>query len=124
MNPVSLKKARAFVQSAQNICVLTGAGISAASGIRTFRDAGGLWEDHRVEQVATLEGFKEDPALVWRFYNARRKAADVASPNAGHLALARMELGLRRQGAGKTSFTVLTQNIDGLHQQAGSQQVI
>lgn len=120
----NLEKARKLLLAAQRICVLTGAGVSAASGIKTFRDAGGLWEDHRVEQVATPEGFKDDPALVWRFYNARRKAADSASPNAAHLSLARMELGLRRQGRAQTSFTILTQNIDGLHQQAGSQNVI
>jgi NAD-dependent deacetylase len=119
-----LKKARAGLGSARHVCILTGAGISAASGIKTFRDAGGLWEDHRVEQVATLEGFEEDPALVWRFYNARRKAADRASPNAAHLALARMELALKRQSGTRMSFTILTQNIDGLHQQAGSQNVL
>jgi len=103
---------------------LTGAGVSAASGIQTFRDAGGLWENHSVAEVATPQGFADDPALVWRFYNARRKAADGASPNAAHLALARMELGLRRHGAARAAFALLTQNIDGLHQQAGSQNVI
>lgn len=118
-----IRKAAGFLQSAKRICVLTGAGVSAASGIKTFRDAGGLWEDYPVEQVATPEGFRDDPALVWRFYNARRKAADIAVPNAAHLTLARMEMNLRRQGK-KNAFTILTQNIDGLHQQAGSQNVI
>jgi NAD-dependent deacetylase len=121
--PLHLTKARSLIKSASRICVLTGAGVSAASGIKTFRDAGGLWEDHSIQQVATPEGFAEDPALVWRFYNARRKAADIASPNAAHLALARMELNLLRQGK-KNAFTILTQNVDGLHQQAGSQNVI
>lgn len=118
-----LEKARGFVQRAERICVLTGAGVSAASGIKTFRDAGGLWEDHPVEQVATPEGFREDPALVWRFYNARRRAADVAVPNAAHIALARLELGLKRKG-NQAGLTILTQNVDGLHQQAGSRNVV
>jgi len=116
-------------ESASAFCVLTGAGISAESGIKTFREAGGLWEDHPIEKVATPEGFAEDPKLVWEFYNARRKAADVAVPNAAHVALARLELGLHRKieevwssngnGSGHRTpepMTILTQNIDGLHQ--------
>src|SRR5436853_7672579 len=89
--------AKKLLRTAQKVCVLTGAGISAESGIKTFRDSGGLWETHPVQQVATPEGFSEDPERVWRFYNARRKSADVASPNAAHLALARLELAQRRQ---------------------------
>jgi NAD-dependent deacetylase len=132
-----LEKATAYLKSAKAICVLTGAGISAESGIKTFRDAGGLWEDHPIEKVATPEGFAEDPRLVWNFYNARRKAADTAVPNAAHIALARLEIGLARKskkpkssngnGAGHHTpdpLTILTQNIDGLHQQAGSQKVV
>jgi NAD-dependent deacetylase len=100
------------------VLVLTGAGVSAESGIRTFRDAGGLWEDHPVQQVASPEGFAEDPALVWRFYSARRQKAKTCVPNPGHLALAALE---RRLG---DRFLLATQNVDGLHGQAGSKQVV
>ncbi len=130
-------KAAAYLAKAKFICILTGAGISAESGIKTFRDAGGLWEDHPIEKVATPEGFAEDPKLVWEFYNARRKAADAAAPNTAHIALARLELSLKRKpkksgatngnGTGHHApkpVTILTQNIDGLHQQAGSQNVL
>ena len=134
----SLHQCRSLLESSQSVCILTGAGISAESGIKTFRDAEGLWENHPVEKVATPEGFAKDPRLVWEFYNARRKAADVAAPNAAHLALARLEHGFRRKskkhpfptnghGTGRRplhSLTLLTQNIDGLHEQAGSQHVI
>ena len=88
-----LAKASTLLAKAKSICILTGAGISAESGIKTFRDAGGLWEDHPIEKVATPEGFAEDPQRVWRFYNARRKAAETAAPNPAHLALARLEAG-------------------------------
>jgi NAD-dependent deacetylase len=100
------------------ILVMTGSGVSAESGIRTFRDAGGLWEDHPVEQVATPEGFDRDPALVWRFYSARRQKAKTCVPNPGHLALAALE---RRLG---DRFLLATQNVDGLHGQAGSERVV
>ena len=137
------KTAKDLLAKAKHLCVLTGAGISAESGIKTFRDAGGLWEDHSIEKVATPEGFAADPTLVWNFYNARRKAADIAVPNAAHLALARMELGMAHatkkkkipgsngngngtgtHGHEAEAMTILTQNIDGLHQQAGSQSVV
>lgn len=100
------------------VLVLTGAGVSAESGIRTFRDAGGLWEDYPVEQVASPQGFAADPALVWRFYSARRAKAKTCSPNPGHRALAALEdrLGDR--------FLLATQNVDGLHGQAGSRRVV
>jgi NAD-dependent deacetylase len=100
------------------VLVLTGAGVSAESGIRTFRDAGGLWEDHPVQQVASPEGFAADPALVWRFYSARRQKAATCVPNPGHLALAALE---RRLG---DRFLLATQNVDGLHDQAGSERVV
>jgi NAD-dependent deacetylase len=100
------------------VLVLTGAGVSAESGIRTFRDAGGLWEDHPVQQVASPEGFAADPALVWRFYSARRAKAKTCVPNPGHLALAALE---RRLG---DRFLLATQNVDGLHGQAGSERVV
>jgi NAD-dependent deacetylase len=98
----------------RNIVILTGAGISAESGIRTFRASDGLWEDHRIEDVATPEGFARDPALVQRFYDARREGARAAQPNAAHHALARLEW--EWPGA----VTLVTQNVDDLHGRAGS----
>jgi NAD-dependent deacetylase len=112
-----LKTARKLAAQARRIAILTGAGISAESGLATFRDSGGLWEDHRVEDVATPEAFVRDPEFVWRFYNARRKAGAEAAPNPGHLALAQFE----RQGK---KVVILTQNVDGLHQRAGSSKVV
>ncbi|MEE4661836.1 MAG: NAD-dependent deacylase [Halieaceae bacterium] len=100
-----------------NIVVLTGAGISAESGLGTFRGAGGLWEQHRVEEVATPEAFAADPAMVYRFYNARRAQLAEAEPNAAHRALAEME---RRWQGG---FALVTQNVDNLHRRAGSTRV-
>ena len=100
------------------IFVLTGAGISAESGIPTFRGDTGLWESHRVEDVATPEGFQRNPALVFEFYNARRAKIREAQPHAGHLALARLE----REFPG--TVTLVTQNIDDLHERAGSRHVI
>ena len=102
-----------------NIVVLTGAGISAESGLGTFRGAGGLWENHRVEEVATPEAFARDPGLVYRFYNARRAqllSGDV-QPNAAHLALAELES--RFPG----NFALVTQNVDNLHERAGSRRL-
>lgn len=104
----------------QSIVILTGAGVSAESGIRTFRAADGLWEDHRIEDVATPEGFHADPDLVHRFYNQRRQqllSGDV-HPNAAHEALAQLE----RDFPGKV--LLVTQNIDNLHERAGSQNLI
>lgn len=98
----------------RNIVILTGAGISAESGIRTFRAGDGLWEDHAIEDVATPEGFARDPALVQRFYDARRAGALLAQPNAAHRALARLE----REWDGRV--TLVTQNVDDLHGRAGS----
>lgn len=100
------------------IVILTGAGISAESGLRTFRDSNGLWEDHRIEDVATPEGFRRDPALVHRFYNARRSTARAAVPNAAHAALARLEA--ERPG----EVLIVTQNVDDLHERAGSRAVL
>src|ERR1700737_3215195 len=79
------------VGAGDRLFVLTGAGISAESGVRTFRDAGGLWEEHRIEDVATPEGFERDPRMVWRFYAERRRHAVSVRPNPAHLALARLE---------------------------------
>lgn len=100
------------------VLVLTGAGVSAESGIPTFRDANGLWESHRVEDVASPDGFDRDPALVWRFYSERRKAAKPCVPNPGHRALVEVE---KRLG---DRFLLATQNIDGLHRAAGSERVV
>src|SRR5262249_56142091 len=100
------------------LLVLTGAGISAESGVTSFRDANGLWEKHRVEDVASPIGFHRDPSLVWRFYSQRRVAAKTVSPNPGHLALAEIE---NRLGA---DFLLVTQNVDNLHPRAGSKRLI
>ena len=106
------------MSKAEHIVILTGAGISAESGIQTFRDAGGLWENHPVEQVATPEGFAADPVLVHRFYNLRRAALKTVQPNAAHEALGRLE----REFSG--GVTLVTQNVDDLHERGGSQDVI
>ena len=99
------------------IVILTGAGISAESGLGTFRDEGGLWAQHRIEDVATPEGFARDPRLVHRFYNARRVQAAAARPNPAHHALARLE------AAYPGEVTIVTQNVDALHEAAGSRRV-
>ncbi|SDM28335.1 SIR2 family NAD-dependent protein deacylase [Siphonobacter aquaeclarae] len=100
----------------KKLVILSGAGISAESGIRTFRDSGGLWENHRVEDVATPEAWKRNPELVLEFYNQRRKQALAAEPNEAHLLLAALE----------TDFdvTIITQNVDDLHERAGSTDVL
>lgn len=103
-----------------NIVVLTGAGISADSGIATFRAADGLWENHRIEDVASPEGFLRDPALVHRFYNLRRAQLNQVAPNEGHLALAALEQGW----CGRGEFLLVTQNVDDLHERAGSQNLL
>lgn len=101
-----------------NIVILTGAGISAESGIETFRAETGLWAQHRVEDVATPEGFEADPELVVQFYNARRALAAAAQPNAAHEALARLEA--KHSG----DVLVVTQNVDDLHERGGSRNLI
>ncbi len=100
----------------QRIVVLTGAGISAESGINTFRDADGLWEGHDVAKVASPFGFAKNPALVLDFYNQRRKQLLKVSPNKAHIALARLEE--------KFDVTIITQNVDDLHERAGSSLVL
>ena len=100
----------------KNLVVLTGAGMSAESGISTFRDAGGLWDRYPVEQVATPEGYQRDPALVINFYNERRKQLLEVKPNRGHELLAELEKSFH--------VTVVTQNIDNLHERAGSSHII
>ena len=101
-----------------SIVILTGAGISAESGVRTFRDAGGLWEGHRIEEVATPEGYAANPDLVQTFYNARRAQLKEVQPNAAHAALARLEAEWPGQ------VLLVTQNVDDLHDRAGSRNLI
>ena len=100
------------------IVILTGAGISAESGLGTFRDEGGLWAQHRIEDVATPEGFARNPQLVVDFYNARRAQAAEATPNAAHVALAQLEAAM------PGDVLIVTQNVDGLHEKAGSSNVL
>ena len=102
----------------RNIVVLTGAGISAESGIDTFRGPGGLWEGHRVEDVATPEAFARDPDLVLEFYDMRRAAVQTKQPNPAHDALARLDAGW------SGDLLIVTQNVDDLHERAGAQRVL
>ncbi len=101
-----------------SIVVLTGAGMSAESGVPTFRGADGLWEGHHIEMVASPEGFERDPRLVQRFYNLRRAALHTVQPNAGHHALVHLEK------AWRGPFLLVTQNVDDLHERAGSERLI
>lgn len=100
----------------QKLVVLTGAGISAESGISTFRDHGGLWDNHRIEDVATPEAWRKDQELVLEFYNQRRKQAESVKPNSAHYALAELEK--------QYDVSIITQNVDNLHEVAGSSKVV
>ncbi len=100
----------------KKLVFLTGAGMSAESGLSTFRDSGGLWEKYRIEEVATPEGFQNHPELVLEFYNLRRKQLDEVQPNAGHYSLARLQKYF--------NVNIITQNVDNLHERAGSNQVL
>jgi NAD-dependent deacetylase len=106
-----------LLASAKSVVVITGAGISAESGVPTFRGAEGLWRSYRPEELATPEAFARSPQLVWEWYRWRQALIREAMPNAGHLALARMEAKL-------PGFLLLTQNVDGLHELAGSRNLI
>src|SRR5580704_8047751 len=106
-----------LLKRSSSVAVLTGAGVSAESGIPTFRSNGGLWQQHRFEDLATPQGFARDPKFVWTWYEERRRAIATARPNAGHHALAEMEKRV-------ASFTLITQNVDGLHDIAGSRNII
>src|SRR5256885_12382754 len=101
-----------------NIVILTGAGTSAESGLATFRGDDGLWEGHRVEDVATPESFRRDPALVHKFYNARRAQLNIVEPNAAHRALAKLDAQWRGE------FLLVTQNVDSLHERAGATRIV
>ncbi len=103
------------------VVVMTGAGISAESGIKTFRDADGLWKNYRIEEVASPIAFARDPELVWEFYLMRRKQALECKPNNGHIALTNLEKAVKQNGG---KFLLITQNVDGLHKRAGSENVI
>lgn len=105
------------METAASVAVLTGAGISAESGIPTFRGAGGLWRKYRSENLATPEAFARDPQLIWEWYDWRRSVIATAEPNPGHRALAELE---RRS----PQFTLVTQNVDGLHDRAGSRRLL
>lgn len=106
----------------RNIVILTGAGISAESGIDTFRGGGGLWEQHRVEDVATPEAFERDPDLVLRFYDMRREAIQTKEPNAAHHALARLDREWPKKAGGEV--LIVTQNVDDLHERGGALNVL
>ncbi|MFN7967273.1 MAG: NAD-dependent deacylase [Acidobacteriota bacterium] len=117
MNDPSRESLSAALARSQRIAVMTGAGVSAESGVPTFRGAGGLWNGHRAADLATPEGFSLDPVLVWEFYDQRRTHLATCAPNPAHRALAALE----RRCA---DFTLITQNVDGLHQLAGSDNVL
>jgi NAD-dependent deacetylase len=114
---VSLQELKERLWNAKRVAVLTGAGISAESGIPTFRGEGGLWRQYKAVELATPEGFARDPELVWEFYHWRRETIGQCKPNPGHFALAEMEERI-------ANFTLITQNIDGLHKKAGSRNII
>ena len=112
---------KSLLSKASNVVFLTGAGCSAESGIPTFRGAGGLWRKYSATDLATPEAFKANPSLVWEFYSYRREVALSKNPNNAHLAIAEFEKHLVDEGR---NVHVITQNIDGLHQRAGSKNVI
>jgi NAD-dependent deacetylase len=113
---MSLDQVRRRLQDAKRITALTGAGVSAASGVPTFRGPGGLWRDFRPEQLATPQAFRRDPRLVWEWYDWRRGLIAGCAPNAAHDVIARWS---RSPG-----FTLITQNVDGLHERAGTANVV
>jgi NAD-dependent deacetylase len=115
--PSDLTELRARLAAAASVCVLTGSGISAESGLPTFRGVGGLWRDRRVEELASPDGFARDPRLVWTWYAERRRAHAGVEPSAAHHALAALERAV-------PDFTLVTQNVDSLHLRAGSRNVL
>ena len=118
--PKNIRFSRTLIdqlQSAERVAVLTGAGISAESGVPTFRGEHGLWKTYRPEELATVEAFLSNPALVWEWYTYRRKCISSVQPNPGHYALADLE---PMYG----TFTLITQNVDGLHHRAGSRNIL
>lgn len=115
-----IQRAAEILRDARFIVVMTGAGVSAESGVPTFRGAGGLWEGYRAEEVATPQAFERDPTLVWRFYNWRREHLARCKPNAAHVAIAELE----RRATPPKEFCLITQNVDGLHAAAGSRNMV
>ena len=113
LTEADFSQAREWIAQAGGVAVLTGAGISAESGVPTFRGDGGLWNNYRAEDLATPEAFARDPKLVWEWYNWRRESLAKALPNPAHKALVKLEIQ-------KRIFTLITQNVDGLHDRAGS----
>ncbi len=109
------------LRTAKRVAVLTGAGISAESGVATFRDPNGLWSKFRPEELASMDGFLKNPNLVWEWYQARREVVDSVKPNPGHFSLVEMQKYYAAEGS---EFTLITQNVDRLHQAAGSQNVV
>ncbi len=111
------KELKEKITSAKKVAVLTGAGVSAESGVPTFRGADGLWKSFRAEELATPEAFRRDPKLIWEWYDWRRSLIAPLSPNAGHFAIAEMEKRF-------DDFLLITQNVDGLHEKAGSRKLL
>ncbi len=112
---------RSKLSSSRKITILTGAGVSAESGIATFRGAGGFWRRYQAQDLASPDAWARDPGLVWEFYNYRRAASQHAAPNPAHRAIAMLEDRWRNAGG---TFTLITQNIDDLHEQAGSRNIV
>ncbi|KAG6543614.1 hypothetical protein Mapa_014977 [Marchantia paleacea] len=121
LNRAHLAEFTTVLANARKIAVLTGAGVSAESGIPTFRGEGGFWRTWNATELATPEAFRESPSLVWEFYHYRRCVVAKSLPNASHYALAVLQQRCKQEGK---EFTLLTQNIDGLHAQAGSTDVV
>jgi NAD-dependent deacetylase len=117
VSELDIDQARAWIADAVGVAVLTGAGISAESGVPTFRGDNGLWKNFRPEELATPEAFARDPKLVWEWYNWRRELISKALPNPAHDALVKLEIK-------KRIFTLITQNVDGLHDRAGSGKIL
>jgi NAD-dependent deacetylase len=117
LSDLDLTQPKSWIAEAAGVAILTGAGISAESGIPTFRGEGGLWRNFRAEDLATPEAFARDPKLVWEWYNWRREIISKALPNAAHKALVKLEIQ-------KRIFTLITQNVDGLHDRAGNGKIL
>lgn len=120
-SPTDREKFQSKLSSSRKLTILTGAGVSAESGIATFRGTGGFWRRYEAQDLASPEAWIRDPGLVWEFYNYRRAASCNAAPNPAHLAIAKIEARWREAGG---TFTLITQNIDDLHEQAGSQNIV
>ena len=112
---------RSHFENAKHVVVLTGAGVSAESGVPTFRGAGGFWRQYQAQDLASPDAFKSDPSLVWEFYHYRREVMGTKEPNPAHLAIAECEARLEKE---KKRLVVITQNIDELHKRAGSKNIL